>query len=109
MDIKENISLQPFNTFQVDVNAAYFTTLKTHEDLQILLTSQPWASTEKLIIGSGSNILFTKDYPGLIIKNELMGIEVLDENDDHIWMKVAAGENWHAFVMYLRATKLWWH
>jgi UDP-N-acetylmuramate dehydrogenase len=53
-----------------------------------------------LILGGGSNVLFTKDYNGIVLKNTLTGIEVVAEDEQHIFVKAAAGENWHQFVQY---------
>lgn len=55
---------------------------------------------EKHIIGGGSNILLTKDVDGLTIHNCIKGIELLKEDDEHVWLKVGSGEVWHEFVMY---------
>jgi UDP-N-acetylmuramate dehydrogenase len=57
-------------------------------------------NTSKLVLGGGSNILFTQDYNGLVLKNSLKGIAVERENADHIWVKAAAGEVWHELVLY---------
>ena len=54
----------------------------------------------KLFLGGGSNILFTQDFQGLVIRNEVKGIETVREDDDSITLKVGSGENWHSFVMY---------
>jgi hypothetical protein len=51
-------------------------------------------------LGGGSNILFTKDYDGAILKNEIKGIELQHEDADHVYVKVGAGENWHQFVLH---------
>jgi UDP-N-acetylmuramate dehydrogenase len=51
-----------------------------------------------LILGGGSNVLFTKDYDGLVVKNSLLGIEKVREDPNHVWLKVQSGENWHQFV-----------
>jgi UDP-N-acetylmuramate dehydrogenase len=53
-----------------------------------------------LILGGGSNILLTGDFGGLVIKVELKGIQLVDEDENHIWVKVGAGEVWHEWVMY---------
>ena len=98
--IKQNISLKPYNTFGIDANAAYFCHLTHIEDLQTALLSDPWNRLPRLILGDGSNILLTQDYPGLVIHNELMGLTILHENDEHVRIKIAAGENWHRFVRY---------
>src|SRR5690606_24503468 len=52
-----------------------------------------------LIIGGGSNILFTKDFNGLILKNEIHGFEIVAKNDNDVFVKAGAGENWHSFVI----------
>ncbi len=61
---------------------------------------------KKLILGGGSNILFTKDFDGLILKNDISGIEQISEDDKYVYVKVGAGENWHRFVMYCVANGL---
>lgn len=53
-----------------------------------------------MVLGGGSNILLTKDFNGLVLKNDIMGIEEVKEDDEHVYLKVGAGENWHRFVMY---------
>ncbi len=100
MTVEQNISLQPYNTFNIGVKARYFYALKKVQDLQNILNKDPWHSLPKLILGGGSNILLTQDYPGLVIHNELRGLTVLDDNADHIYLKIAAGENWHQLVLY---------
>ncbi|MCB1827205.1 MAG: FAD-binding protein, partial [Coxiellaceae bacterium] len=100
MKIQKNISLQPYNTFNIDAKAARFFTLNSADDLNELQKDTQWQTTPKFILGGGSNILLTKDYPGLVIYNQLKGITTVDENNEYIWLKIAAGENWHQFVMY---------
>ena len=94
----ENISLKPYNTFGVDVKAKQFTIFSNAEELQELLTAN--AKQKKLVLGGGSNILFTKDFEGLVLKNEIKGIELIKEDAHHVYVKAGAGENWHQFVMY---------
>lgn len=100
MNIQENISLKPFNTFGLDKKARFFTSVNSREQL---IESLIWSRNRGLgvfILGGGSNILLTQDVNSLVIKIEIAGIEVVDENDDHVWVKVGAGENWHSFVTY---------
>src|SRR6185437_10223763 len=54
----------------------------------------------RLILGGGSNILFTKNYDGIILRNEIKGIDVVKEDADHVYIRVGAGENWHQFVLH---------
>jgi len=98
--IKENISLKPYNTFGIDVNARHFVEIQSKEQFQELIQSAIYQNNHSLILGGGSNILFTKDFEGIIIQNTLKGIEVVDETDHLINVKAQAGENWHQFVMY---------
>ena len=69
------------------------------DELKELLNYEPRIKN-KLILGGGSNILFTKNIDGLVLKNELKGIELIKEDAHHFYVKVAAGENWHQFVLH---------
>ena len=100
LSIQEHISLKPFNTFGIDVNARYFTSFKTKGELSEALNFKPKTSNKKLVLGGGSNILLTKDFDGLVMKNEVEGIELVKEDEAHVYLKVGAGVNWHSFVMY---------
>ncbi len=100
MAIQQNINLKPYNTFSIDANARLFATFSSVPELETLLAQSPVKKTDLFILGGGSNILLTKDYDGLVLKNELKGIEVVNENDDHWFVRAAAGENWHQFVLY---------
>ncbi len=97
MEIKKNISLKPYNTFGIDVSASSFIEVDSVEDLKSILqdNSQPL-----LILGGGSNLLFTKDFDGLAIKNNLKGIEIVAEYENEVHIKVGAGEVWHQFVLF---------
>lgn len=98
MNIQKNVSLKQFNTFAIDVKTRYFTAIQHVETLQTLLSAHPRLS--KLILGGGSNMLFTQDIDGLVIHNQIKGIEKINENHDHVWLKIGAGENWHKLVLY---------
>lgn len=65
-----------------------------------LIKEPVYKSNQKLIIGGGSNLLFTKEFNGIVIKNNLKGIDLVSENNDEVIIKVGAGENWHEFVMW---------
>ena len=98
MQIQENISLKPYNTFGIDANARYFAGFSTIEELLQLLTFDVRLST--FILGGGSNILFTKDCDGIVLKNNIGGIEKINEDHEFIYVKAGAGVNWHQFVLY---------
>ena len=100
MQIQENVSLKVYNTFGIDVTARYFATFENVTELEEILNSKLQTSNSKLILGGGSNILFTKDYSGIVLKNDIKGIEIVQEDDEFIYIKVGAGENWHQFVLH---------
>jgi UDP-N-acetylmuramate dehydrogenase len=100
MNIQKDISLKQFNTFCIDVSAKYFYEVASAGELRELLFSDV-AKTEKImVLGGGSNVLFTKDFDGLIIKNNIRGINVVSENDEHIIVRSGAGEVWHHLVLW---------
>lgn len=98
MLLQENISLKSYNTFGIDVKARYFATFNDIEELAETLNLKSQISN--LILGGGSNILLTKDYDGLVLKNEICGIVELHEDSEYVYVKAGAGENWHQFVLY---------
>ena len=100
MQIQENVSLKLYNTFGIDVTARYFATFENVTELEEILNSKLQTSNSKLILGGGSNILFTKNYNGIVLKNEIKGIETVQEDDEFIYIKAGAGENWHQFVLH---------
>ncbi len=97
MHFQEDYSLKNFNSFGIDVTAKYFTTFKNTNELSEILNE---TIDKKLILGAGSNILFTKNFNGLVLKNEIDGIEIIKEDDQHVYVKAGAGVDWHQFVLY---------
>jgi len=100
MTIQRNVSLKPYNTFGIDVKARAFAEAETIEQLRELLQTDEFREMTKLILGGGSNVLLTADFDGLVIKNSIRGIELLEENDEQVQVKVYGGEVWHDFVLY---------
>lgn len=100
MLISSNTSLKPFNTFGINASAKYFATVQSLQNIQELFETTEYKNNAHFILGGGSNLLLTKNVDALIIKNELKGIEAFNETEDHVFVKCAAGEVWHEFVMY---------
>lgn len=96
MEVRENYSLRYLNTFGVNQCARWYAEVRNEDELRDLAGSYP----NPYILGGGSNILLTKDLDGLVIRNVLKGIEVLDENQDQVWVEIKSGENWHQFVQW---------
>ena len=100
MNIIENYPLLKLNTFGIDVKAKYFTSINTINELIEATKTNVFKDLELLILGGGSNILFTKDFDGLVILNNIKGKEIISQNQQSIFLKIGAGENWHELVMY---------
>lgn len=99
--IQENISLKPYNTFGIDATAKGLASFSTLEQLQeVFELAEKSGFKKQLILGGGSNILLTGDFDGLVLKNEINGIEVVDEDADFVYVKGGAGEVWHHFVLH---------
>src|SRR5258706_4670364 len=98
--IKENTSLRPFNTFGIDVKAKYFCSLGAMEQLRELVQTDLFRNERRMLLGGGSNVLFTKDFEGLVIQNSIQGIEGHDETDEHITLRVSSVVTWHQFVLH---------
>lgn len=99
MEILQNVSLKPFNTFGIDVPAAYYTEAHNEDDIQEIFLDAKLPNDKK-IIGGGSNILLTKPMNGLVLRNCMKGINIVEENEMHVWLEVKAGEIWHELVMH---------
>ena len=100
MNLLENVSLKPFNTFGIDVSAKYFSTFNSAEQLQAILDNNDLNSLPRLILGGGSNMLFTKDFDGLVLRNRIPGIEVVNEDSEFWYVKSGAGVLWHDLVLW---------
>ena len=100
MYLQQNISLQSFNTFHISETTQWFARFDSTEILQQLLQNPTIQHLLKLVLGGGSNILFTKPFTGIVLKNEIKGIEKIKEDNDYVYLQVGAGEHWHQFVQY---------
>ena len=95
--IEKNFSLKHFNTFGIDAKAKLYSVVRSEEDLYNVLKK---ADKERLfILGGGSNILFTKNFDGLVLKNDIIGFKTVEETSDHVIIEAGAGLNWHECVL----------
>lgn len=100
MQLLQNHSLQKLNTFGVDVKAKLFVEVFSEDELREILFDIKYKSERKLILGGGSNILFTKDFNGLIIKLSIINIDIIEENSDSVVIEAGAGVIWDELVNY---------
>lgn len=97
VQILENQSLSAYNTFGVEAKAQWFASFNSVEALREVLSERlPMA----FILGGGSNLLLTRDVPGLVAKNEIAGIQVESETEDSVLVSAGGGTSWHSFVLW---------
>jgi UDP-N-acetylmuramate dehydrogenase len=97
--IEKNFDLRTLNTFGISVKASGFSAFKSVDELKELLPERK-AFNNLLVLGGGSNILFTKDVDALVLRNEITGISTVEENEEFVILKAGSGVVWHDFVMH---------
>ena len=100
MVIQENYPLKNLNTFGINAEARYFIALSSIDEIQEIIAEKIFKNNKKLILGGGSNLLFCKNFDGIILKNNLKGIKSIKEDADYYYIKAGAGEVWHDLVMH---------
>lgn len=100
MEIFRDFNLKPFNTFHVPARTARMARFKNVEELRALLAHPELQGLPRLVLGGGSNVLFTQDWPGVVLLNEITGLELLLETDEAVIIRAGAGMVWHDFVSY---------
>ena len=98
MKVRENISLKPYNTFGIDAKASHFVEINSVAALKKALRQREYPIG--FIISGGSNLLITKDIDALVLYINIKGKEIVDEDKDHVYLKVMAGEVWHDMVLW---------
>jgi len=100
--LEEHVSLRPYNTFGLDAEARYFARFRSVEELRQLLALGPVQAGPVLVLGSGSNLLLTQNFGGVVLKNEIMGLEIIEEDAAtySALVRAGAGESWHGLVEY---------
>lgn len=98
--IHQHVNLRPLNTFGIEAFADFYTEINSAAEFAELIREDIYRQHKKLIIGGGSNILFTADFKGLVIRNRIGGINIVSESEDEVFVKAGAGEVWHDFVMH---------
>lgn len=100
MNFVTDQDLTSLNTFHLSAKAAYFYELLEKDRLPELIESEVFKNNEVLFLGGGSNIIFTQDFSGLVVRVHTQGIRIVEEHDDFALIEAEAGEDWHGFVMH---------
>jgi len=107
MKILENYDLTKLNTFGISVKAKFFVELNSESDIKSLFLSSEFKNNQRLFLGGGSNILFTKNFDGIVILNKIKGIEIIKEDSENVFIKSMSGENWHDLVLFTVERGYW--
>jgi UDP-N-acetylmuramate dehydrogenase len=107
MQILENYDLTKFNTFGVKASTRFFVEVKNQEEVSDLFNLSLFQNNSKFFLGGGSNVLFTKDYEGIVILNSLKGIEILEEDENAVLVHAMGGESWQDLVLFSVERNLW--
>jgi UDP-N-acetylmuramate dehydrogenase len=100
MQILRNQQLKSYNTLGISATAKYFSIIESREDVREIIGSDTYRSEEKLVLGGGSNILFSQDFDGLVLFNSIKGIQEVSQTDSEIILEAGGGEEWDSFVGY---------
>jgi UDP-N-acetylmuramate dehydrogenase len=98
--VQEYKSLKPYNSFAIDVKSRFFIEIRSEADLVELLRSTIIDEQELLVLGGGSNVLFTSDFKGFVVKVSIPGISASTGSDDEVLVTAGAGVVWNDFVNY---------
>ncbi len=101
--LQRDYPLKHLNTFRIDVRAKHYLRVTSLEDLRTALADPQLAAMPRLVLGGGSNLLLTRDFPGLVLHIALEGREILAGTATHHHVRAAAGETWHDFVQWTLA------
>ena len=96
--IRKNISLKKYNSFNIDVNAKEFVEVNSKDEL--IEIANKTKDKNVLYLGGGSNILFTRDFDGIVIHLNIKGVQFEKTNSDETVVQANAGENWNNFVEF---------
>ena len=99
LQLQENVSLKNFNTFGIDAKARWFAEISHEEELTELFMDSQWLQINLLVLGGGSNVLFVKDFEGLVIRMNIRGIEHRISHRE-VFVESGAGEVWNDLVSY---------
>jgi UDP-N-acetylmuramate dehydrogenase len=96
----QNIDLKHYNTFGIPAKCDFFTVLENIDQIPDIVGFMNNNPLPFLILGNGSNILFTDDFKGVVVLNRIKGMKIISETDNEIIIQVGAGENWRDFVSH---------
>ncbi|MCP4747750.1 MAG: UDP-N-acetylmuramate dehydrogenase [Desulfobacteraceae bacterium] len=99
--VQENFSLKDYNTYRLDVTARYFALVHRADQLKPILTGSCFRDRQIMFLGGGSNVLFSGNFDGIVLKMAMKGKRVAKQTGQHVLLDVSAGEDWPGLVKYV--------
>jgi len=99
-ELRTNVSLRDLNTLRLQSNAACFMSATSVEDVQLSVHEAKERGLSLIALGGGSNVILGPEIEALIVHMNILGRQLLDESDEHVWVRIGAGENWHESVLW---------
>lgn len=106
LPLQYDFSLRQHNTFGIDATAHAYLPITSVDTLRILRSDVDVARLPRLVLGGGSNLVLTRDFPGLVLHMCNRGLDIVDEDEHAVYVRAAAGENWHGLVQWTLAQGL---
>ena len=107
MKILQNYNLSKLNTFGINANAKFFVEVICEKDLIELFNLPEFKENKKMFLGGGSNVLFVKDFDGMVVLNKLKGIEIIKEDSENVFVRAMGGELWCDLVIFAADYGYW--
>ena len=100
MEMRTDFSLCAYNTFHVEAAAATYVRFDSDDEIVDFLSRNELDGHRRLVLGGGSNLLFVDDFDGIVLHPLLKGIDVIEADRRHVWIRAMAGENWDDLVAF---------
>jgi UDP-N-acetylmuramate dehydrogenase len=101
LELETDVPLRAFNTFGIDATARRLVRVRSARDVRLVVDHPEWGRSPKFILGGGSNVLFTRDIDdAVVVKTEIRGLRVLEDDARSALIEVGAGEPWHEVVIW---------
>ena len=101
LELETDVPLRAFNTFGIDATARRLVRVRSARDVRLVVDHPEWGRSPKFILGGGSNVLFTRDIDdAVVVKTEIRGLRVLEDDARSTLIEVGAGEPWHDVVIW---------
>lgn len=107
MQIAEHVELNSYSTFMTQASARYFVRVESKQDIVELLETDVYENNKHYLLGEGSNTLFIGEVDALLIHIAISGLEIVEECEEDVVVRVGAGESWHNFVLFCIDQGLW--